>query len=572
VTTNAAAAVTSTSNDLSNDLSASLFAGAGEMRARCRAFDWSTTPLGPVSSWPLSLRTITSTMLASRHPMFLWWGPELVQIFNDGYLPSFGTTGRDVAALGARGRDHWREIWPVIGPQIEGVMTRGEATWHEDQLIPIERNGRMEDVWWTYGYSPVQNDDGTIGGVLVVVQETTLRMRAVAEAEALRAEAEAARSRMGELFRQAPAFITVLRGRDFVFELANDAYYHLIGRRDIIGKPLLDAMPELRGQGFETLMTTVMDSREPFVGRGIPVLLARAAGNAPEQRYVDFVYTPLIDADGGASAVFVHGVDVTDQVRANEERERLLAAERAAVAERDRLLLEVGAANRAKSEFLAVMSHELRTPLNAIGGYAELMELEIHGPITPDQRTALARIQTSQRHLLGLVNGVLNYMKVEGGHVDYDVYDVAIDEVLATCEALTAPQARAKRLALRFDGCDPNICARVDREKLQQIVLNLLSNAIKFTEPDGAVTLSCDASDGTVRIHVADTGRGIPPEQLERIFQPFVQVDARLTRTQEGVGLGLAISRDLARGMGGDLTAVSTHQKGSTFTLTLPAA
>jgi signal transduction histidine kinase len=551
--------------------STGLFAGPGEMRARCRAFDWSATPLGPVSSWSQSLRTTVSTMLASRHPMFLWWGPELVQIFNDGYLPSFGTTGRDVAALGARGRDHWREIWPVIGPQIDGVMTNAEATWHEDQLIPIERNGRVEDVWWTYGYSPVRDDDGSVGGVLVVVQETTSRMRAVAEAESLRAEAEAARSRMGELFRQAPAFIAVLRGRDFVFELANDAYYDLIGRRDIIGRPLLDALPEVRGQGFAELLLGVLENGEAYVGRAMPVMLARAADTAPEQRYVDFVYTPLVEADGGATAVFVHGVDVTEQVIAAVERERLLAAERAAVVERDRLLLEVGAANRAKSEFLAVMSHELRTPLNAIGGYAELMELEIHGPVTPEQRTALARIQTSQRHLLGLVNGVLNYMRVEGGHVDYDVHDVVVDEALATCEALTAPQARAKRLALRFDGCAANICARVDREKLQQIVLNLLSNAIKFTEPDGAVTLSCDASDGTVRIHVADTGRGIPPEQLERIFQPFVQVDARLTRTQEGVGLGLAISRDLARGMGGDLTAVSVLYGGSTFTLTLPS-
>jgi len=155
------------------------------MAARCRAFDWGTTSLGPVSCWSQALRTTVATMLESRHPMFLWWGPELVQIYNDGYLPSFGTTGRDVAALGARGREHWAEIWPIIGPQIDGVMTRAEATWHENALVPIERNGRTEDVWWTYGYSPVRDDDGSVGGVLVVVQETTAHVLAVAERELL---------------------------------------------------------------------------------------------------------------------------------------------------------------------------------------------------------------------------------------------------------------------------------------------------------------------------------------------------------------------------------------------------
>jgi len=254
------------------------------------------------------------------------------------------------------------------------------------------------------------------------------------------------------------------------------------------------------------------------------------------------------------------------------ERARLFAAERAARAEAEVARAEAEAANRAKSEFLAVMSHELRTPLNAIGGYAELLELGIRGPVTDQQREDLARIQRSQRHLLGLINGVLNYTRVEAGAVHYAVEVVLLDEVLATCEALTAPQVRAKGLTLRHDACDRTLQVRADREKVQQIVLNLLSNAVKFTEPGGRVTLDCAAVDGVVAVHVTDTGRGIAADQRERVFQPFVQVDASLTRTQEGVGLGLAISRDLARGMGGDLTVESTPGVGSTFTLTLPSA
>jgi PAS domain S-box-containing protein len=227
-------------------------------------------------------------------------------------------------------------------------------------------------------------------------------------------------------------------------------------------------------------------------------------------------------------------------------------------------------ANRAKSEFLAVMSHELRTPLNAIGGYAELIELGIRGPVTEEMRKDLERIQKSQRHLLGLVNGVLNYSRVEAGAVTYDLQDVLLDDVLASCEALVAVQVRNKRMSLRYEAVEPHIHVRADAEKLQQVLLNLLTNAIKFTEPGGRIELSCAASGGEVRVAVSDTGRGIAADQLGRVFEPFVQVDARLTRTQEGVGLGLAISRDLARGMGGDLTVESTPREGSTFTLSLP--
>jgi PAS domain S-box-containing protein len=247
------------------------------------------------------------------------------------------------------------------------------------------------------------------------------------------------------------------------------------------------------------------------------------------------------------------------------ERARLFEAEHGARAEAER-------ANRAKSEFLAVMSHELRTPLNAIGGYAELMELGIRGPVTPLQREDLRRVQTSQRHLLGLINEVLNYARLETGSVHYDVADVRVRDALLAAEALVAPQAQAKELALRIAPCPPELAVRADAEKLRQILVNLLSNAVKFTDRGGRVELTCGRAGDAVHVRVADTGIGIPRDQLQRIFEPFVQVRADLTRTAEGTGLGLAISRDLARGMGGDLTAESTLGAGSTFTLTLPAA
>ena len=244
------------------------------------------------------------------------------------------------------------------------------------------------------------------------------------------------------------------------------------------------------------------------------------------------------------------------------ERARLFEAERAARADAD-------VANQMKTKFLATMSHEFRTPLNAIAGYAELLDLGIHGPLTSDQRRDLSRIQHNVRHLLGLVGNVLSLLKLESGRLDYRITDVGLDGVLEFLVEATAPQVAARNL--RYEQrCEGALTVRADAEKLRQILLNLLSNAIKFTDEGGAVTVSCSASDDRVRIEVRDTGRGIPADQLDRVFDPFVRVDQTLNRPTEGTGLGLAISRELARAMHGELTATSELGVGSTFTLVLP--
>ncbi|WP_420125289.1 MHYT domain-containing protein [Longimicrobium sp.] len=249
--------------------------------------------------------------------------------------------------------------------------------------------------------------------------------------------------------------------------------------------------------------------------------------------------------------------------RANED-----LAERTRESERAREAADE--ANAAKSAFLATMSHELRTPLNAIAGYTQLIDMGIHGPVTDAQREALDKIHRNQTHLLGLINDVLNFAKIEAGQVQYEVGDVPLDATLSAVEALVEPQLRAKGLRYRYGGGDPFVTTRADRERMEQVVLNLLSNAVKFTERGGEVELSWEVQNGSVRIHVRDTGRGIPADKLEAIFEPFVQVDPALTRSAEGTGLGLAISRDLARAMKGDLTARSVEDQGSVFTLTLP--
>lgn len=553
-----------------------VFVGEGEMAARCRQFDWERTPLGPVSTWPVSLRSLTSALLATRNPILLFWGPELVMIYNDAFAPSLGSA-RDARGLGANGREFWTDVWPVVGSQIEGVIQRGESVWFENTLVPIERNGVLDEAWWTYSYSPVRDDRGAIAGCLVICQEVTASVRAEARLREINHELEVERARLSEVFEKAPSFFAMLRGADFRIELANEAYFGLIGRHDVIGKPLLEAIPEIASQGFKDLLDRVVSTGEPFVGREVLVQFANRGNRGPEDRYVDFIYQAIVEADGSRSGAFVHGYDVTDHVMARRAVEQAAADRLRDADERARLLAiaeearkEAESANRAKSDFLAVMSHELRTPLNAIDGYAELMEMEVHGPLTDQQRQDLIRIRKSQRHLLGLINGVLNYTRVEAGAAHYDLHPISLIDVLVSCDALMRPQMEHRGLDFRVDLCSGDLKVVADAEKLQQILLNLLTNASKFTPPHGSVRLSCKPADTTVAITVEDTGRGIAPEQASRIFEPFVQVDARLTRTEEGVGLGLAISRDLAHGMQGEIALHSEVGKGSAFTVTIP--
>jgi PAS domain S-box-containing protein len=229
-------------------------------------------------------------------------------------------------------------------------------------------------------------------------------------------------------------------------------------------------------------------------------------------------------------------------------------------------------ANRVKGDFLASMSHELRTPLNAIAGYTQLLELGLRGPVTDEQHRDLQRISASQQHLLGVINDILNFSRIEAGQMSYKIENVPVQQILESAEALMAPVASARQVTLEIKPCPRNAVIRADRAKVEQILINLLSNAVKFTPPGGHVWLECALGEAAATIVVRDTGIGVDPDHLEPIFDPFVQVGRSLARPSEGTGLGLAISRDLARAMSGDVTVESAPGKGSSFSLILPRA
>ena len=556
-----------------------LFPDTTEMGRLSRALDWSETPLGPVEDWPQSLKTTAGMAIRQGIAMNLCWGPELLQIYNDSYRVIMGE--KHPEGLGRSVLWSWAEIREDIEPLFERVW-QGETVYFEDLLLRVKRSGsqQLEDAYFTFSYSPVLLESGEVGGALINCYETTAQVHARAVQvdrdrlfEALRVE----RTRLEYVFQQAPAFLAVLRGPAHVFELVNDAYYQLVGHRDLIGKPVREALPEIVGQGFLDLLDGVLNTGERFIGRELSVQLARSPGAPREERFVDFVYLPFTEPDGTRSGIIAHGTDVTDQVMARRDAEQLLAeSERqrteaeAARSDAEAARAEAEFANRAKADFLASMSHELRTPLNAIGGYVELIDLGIHGPVTEAQRTALARVRTSQVHLLTLINDVLAFAKIEAGQIELDVRPLVARDLLDSVEPLVAPLATGKGVAFSIKECPPDIRVLADQERVRQILLNLTGNAIKFTQPGGRVVMSCEKGRDSVEIRVSDNGPGIAREKQKAIFDPFIQVDRRLSNPGEGIGLGLAISRDLARAMGGNLTVKSEVGSGSTFTLHLP--
>jgi PAS domain S-box-containing protein len=348
---------------------------------------------------------------------------------------------------------------------------------------------------------------------------------------------------------------------------------------DLLGYPV----GELRGKRFEILLTV---AGRIFVQTHLFPML-KLHGKARE---IFLLFRTHDGAEVGALVNAVRrerdGAFVSDCVLM-EVRERrkyedeLLNAKRDAEAmtatlaartdELRRAIVVADEANQAKTRFLTTMSHELRTPLNAIGGYVQLIELGIHGPVTDAQRDALDRVNRSQRHLLRLINDILNTARIEAGHVEYLLEDVPVADVVASVIPMVDPQMSTAGLTLQST-VPENVVARADREKVQQVLINLLSNAMKFTLRGGRVKIGAgyDDAGSRVRVMVTDSGIGIPAANLNSIFEPFVQVEVERSHRRDGTGLGLAISRDLARAMGGDLTVESELGVGSTFIFELP--
>ena len=277
----------------------------GEMGELTRNFDWENSIIGTPDSWPQSLRTTISIILNSKFPMFLWWGEKLLQFYNDAYRPSLGNNGKHPEALGRYGEDSWPEIWPDIKPMIDHVFETGEPLWRENAFLPIYRNGRLEDVYWTFCYSPVYDESGMVAGVLVTCTETTKEV--LARQKIIRSE-----QNLRNTILQAPVAMCIMRGNNFVVEIANERMYEIWGitEKQILGHPIFEILPEARGQGFEAILNRVFVTGETQKRNGIPLSLAR--NGALETIFVDFTYEAFREESGAITGIIAVVLEVTD--------------------------------------------------------------------------------------------------------------------------------------------------------------------------------------------------------------------------------------------------------------------
>src|SRR3954447_20010304 len=289
------------------------------MGARIRAHAWADTPLGDPRGWPQALRTTVRVLLTTGHPTMSFWGPELICIYNDAFSRSLGPE-KHPAILGVPARRAWAEVWPLVGGQIEQVLRGDGAVWLEKQLVPIIRHGTLQEVYWTYSYSPIDEPSSPhgVGGVLVTCSETTQQ---VVSQKTLAAE----REQVLRLFDQAPTFLAVLRGPDHVVEMVNPGYLQLVGHRRLVGRKIADAIPEVAAQGYIAILDEVYRSGKPYTATAAKYIMRTSADAPGEERYVDFVYQPFTDSDGSVVGILVQGVDVTARAVAD----RALALDRA---------------------------------------------------------------------------------------------------------------------------------------------------------------------------------------------------------------------------------------------------
>jgi signal transduction histidine kinase len=517
-------------------------AGGGDMGARIRAHPWHDSPLGPPDNWPQGLRTALRILLTTQHPIFIFWGPELICFYNDAYSRSLGPE-QHPSMLGKPGRTQWPLIWDVIGPQIEYVMSGKGATWHENQMLRMMRHGEILDIYWTYSYGPIdeQTAPNNVGGVLVICTETTQQVR-----NERRKEFE--RERFAQLFEQAPGFMAMLSGPDHVFEMANPAYLKLIANRDVVGKRLTEAVPEIVGQGFVKLLDQVYRSGKAYKAEGAEFTFQESPGAPKMVRNLDFVYQPILDARGKVTGIFIEGSDTTNRFRAEQALRN---------------------ADQRKDEFLAMLAHELRNPLAPIRSAAQILARKALKD--PSVQQPIAMVQRQVSHLTRLVDDLMDVSRISQGRIELRREDLLLGQALEQALETVASMAREKKQQISLTSNFESLWVNADRARLVQMFVNVLANAVKYTQPGGHIEVGVHADEEWISVEVTDDGAGISPEVLSHVFDLFVQADRTLDRAQGGLGIGLSVVRKLVEMHGGEVSARSAGLgQGATFEIRLP--
>jgi PAS domain S-box-containing protein len=553
-----------------------LFAGGGEMGRRMRAHDWSGHPFGPPERWPQSLRAVLRLLLASRYPMFLGWGPDLVFFYNDAYIPVLGA--RHPAALGQKMASLWREIWSVVGPQTEAVVRRGESTWNERTPLLMLRNGFLEETYFTFSYSPAVDDDGSIAGVFCVCMEETARV--VGERRLALLRDLAARTTpvttQNELHQHlAAALCTCPQDVPFalLYQFSEDGTSAELRMAHGLpqGHALAPAVMPVAATATPWPLTEVHARGYRLAARPLPPGVSELPRGLNDVPPGFAALVPISQpAQKQPAGVLVVGLNplrpfdddyrgfldlLTGQIAAT------LVNARAREADRQRAEA-LAALDRTKTEFFSNVSHEFRTPLTLM-----LAPLEDELRAQPEN----PRLQTAHRNslrLLKLVNTLLDFSRLEAGRLRANYVPTELGSFTAELASAFHPLVEQNGLRFIID-CPPlPEPVHVDRAMWEKIVFNLLSNAFKFTFT-GEIAIRLRALAGAVELCVRDTGVGIPTVELPRIFERFHRVEGARSRSHEGTGIGLSLVNQLAQLHGGSVEVESVEGAGTTFHVTV---
>jgi len=559
---------------------ADLFAGGGEMGAIMRATDWSATRLGPVDTWPRSLRTMLGVILGSRFPMLLWWGPDLLHLYNDAYRPIL--RDKHPASLVAPAAEVWAEVWDVAGPMARSVQEGGPATWTEDLQLFITSGAMAEETYFTFSYSPVPGDDGRVGGLLNTVQETTAKVQGERQIRMLRdlaARAVQAKSE-AEAYRVA---VEILAANEldlpFVLVYAMDEaadgaqLVATSGWKDYGGPAKAERVP-LTGEAASWPLAQVVRTGREVVVEDV----SRRFGPLPMGRWnarpEQAVILPLSRAgQPGPYAFLVAGISphraLDDRYRAffqatADQVAAVVANARAYDAEKQRAeaLAEI---DTAKTAFFSNVSHEFRTPLTLILGLVEDAKAR-PGGLAPEDLDVVHR---NGIRLLRLVNSLLDFTRLEAGRLRLSFESTDLSTL--TIELTSAFYSLVERAGMKLIvDCAPlPEPVYVDPSQWEKIVLNLVSNAFKFTF-EGEIEVSLRWRGDHAELAVRDTGTGIPAHELPHIFERFHRVAQARGRSFEGTGIGLALVQELVKLHGGSVAASSVEGQGSTFVVSVP--
>ena len=527
-----------------------IFAGGGEMGALMRATNWSKTKLGSVEAWPQSLRTMLGVVLGSRFPMLLWWGPDLLHLYNDAYRPIL--RDKHPASLAAPAAEVWAEVWDVAGPMARSVLEGGPATWTEDLQLFIKSGDMAEETYFTFSYSPVPGDDGRVGGILNTVQETTVKVQSERQIRMLRdLAARAAEATSEDEAYRIGAEVLAANTLDLPF-----VQFHVIDETS--GKPRVVAHAGESasvdwpvGQALETGHEVVIDNPR----RVIILPLAHAPQSKPSALLVAGI-SPTRALDDRYRRFFRATADQVANVVVNAQAYEAEKKRAEALAEID----------RAKTMFFSNVSHEFRTPLTLILGPVE-DALALSSPAL--QGDSLKAVHRSALRLLRLVNSLLDFARIEAGRMQLVL--VRTDLATLTADLASSFRSLVERAGMKLVVDCPPLAepVYVDPAQWEKIVLNLISNAFKFTFR-GEIAVSLRAGTDAVTLAVRDSGTGIPARELPHIFERFHRVEGAKGRSFEGTGIGLSLVQELVRLHGGSVRVVSVEGQGTTFEVSIP--